>query len=400
MTRLRRLEDLDPGGLDGAPVFVRVDFNVPLADGRVADDKRLEAALPTLEWLRGRGARLVLASHLGRPKGEPDPELSLRPVAGRLAELLAAPVAFATDCVGAPARSAVAALAPGGVCLLENLRFHPGEKANDPDFAAQLAGLARIYVNDAFGAAHRAHASVVGVPGRLTERAAGRLLEAEVAALTRLLERPERPFAAVVGGAKIAGKSDTLANLLPRLDRLVLGGAMANTFLAARGAALGASLVENDRVELAGEILAAAESAGVEVTLPGDLVVTDSLDGPSRIETVDASRVPDGLMAVDIGPRARTAAAAALADAGTVFWNGPLGVFETPPFDQGTLAVARAVAASPATSVIGGGETVAAAGRAGVLDQITHVSTGGGASLELLAGRALPGVAALDREVA
>ena len=398
MTDLLILPDLDLGSLAGLRVFVRVDFNVPLgAAGEVLDATRLEEALPTLRELAAAGARLVLASHCGRPKGEPDPRYSLWPVAAKLAELLGAPVAFAADSVGEPAAAAVAALAPGGVALLENLRFHPGETKNDPAFAARLADLADAYVDDAFGSAHRAHASVVGIAERLPRKAAGRLMEREVAALGRLLGEPERPFAALLGGAKIEGKIDTLSNLLPRLDLLLLGGGMANTFLAAQGHDLAASLFEPDRLELARDILQRARGRGVEVTLPVDLVVTDDLAAPRRVETVAADRVPPGLKAVDIGPESRRRVAAAIGAARTLFWNGPLGVFERPPFDAGTREVAQALAACPGFSVIGGGETVAAARQAGVTGRIGHVSTGGGASLEFLAGKELPGVAVLER---
>jgi len=398
MTDLLILPDLDLGSLAGLRVFVRVDFNVPLgAAGEVLDATRLEEALPTLRELAAAGARLVLASHCGRPKGEPDPRYSLWPVAAKLAELLGAPVAFAADSVGEPAAAAVAALAPGGVALLENLRFHPGETKNDPAFAARLADLADAYVDDAFGSAHRAHASVVGIAERLPRKAAGRLMEREVAALGRLLGEPERPFAALLGGAKIEGKIDTLSNLLPRLDLLLLGGGMANTFLAAQGHDLAASLFEPDRLELARDILQRARGRGVEVTLPVDLVVTDDLAAPRRVETVAADRVPPGLKAVDIGPESRRRFAAAIGAARTLFWNGPLGVFERPPFDAGTREVAQALAACPGFSVIGGGETVAAARQAGVTGRIGHVSTGGGASLEFLAGKELPGVAVLER---
>jgi phosphoglycerate kinase len=397
MTRLLTLDDL--GDVSGRRVFVRVDFNVPLtAGGEVADATRIEEALPTLRELSAAGARLILASHCGRPKGEPDPRYSLRPMAVETAARLGRPVAFAGDTVGEGAREAAEALGPGDLCLLENLRFHPGEKANDPDFARRLAGLAGpdgAYVDDAFGAAHRAHASVVGVPALLARRAAGRLLEREVAALGRLLGEPERPFAALLGGAKIEGKIDTLDHLLPRLDLLLVGGGMANTFLAAQGHDMADSLVEGDRVELAGEILERAAGRGVEVLLPVDLVVADDLASPSRVETVAADAVPAGLKALDVGPRTRQAFARALAGAKTIFWNGPLGVFEHPPFDAGTREVAEGLAGGTAYTVIGGGETVAAARGAGVLGAIGHMSTGGGASLELLAGRTLPGVEAV-----
>jgi phosphoglycerate kinase len=398
MTDLLTLTDLDLGGLAGRRVFVRVDFNVPLSGaGEVLDATRLEEALPTLHELAAAGVRLILASHCGRPKGQPDPRYSLRPVALALARLVGQEVAFAGDCVGEVAAAAVAALPPGRMLLLENLRFHAGETANDPAFAAQLADLADAYVDDAFGSAHRAHASVVGIVERLARKAAGRLMEREVAALGRLLGEPERPFAALLGGAKIEGKIDTLANLLPRLDLLLVGGGMANTFLAAQGHDMAASLVEPDRLELARDILRRAGDRGVQVVLPVDLVTTDDLAAPRRIETVPAEHVPAGMKAVDIGPESRQRFAAAIAGARTLFWNGPLGVFERPPFDAGTREVAQALAACAGFSVIGGGETVAAVRQAGVAGKIGHVSTGGGAALEFLAGKTLPGVAALER---
>jgi phosphoglycerate kinase len=357
MQPMRTLDDLDLDALHSAVTLVRVDFNVPLADGKVTDTARLEAALPTLAELRRAGARLLLASHCGRPGGERVPAMSLRPVADA------------------------------------------GEKANDPAFAARLAAPAEVFVNDAFGTAHRAHASTVGVAEKLERRAAGRLLVREVEVLEALLADPERPFAAVLGGAKISGKADTLQNLLPRVDLVVLGGAMANTFLAARGLELGRSLVEPERIDLARQILAEAKERGVSVVLPTDLVVTDDLKRPGRVETVAATAVPPDLMAVDIGPETRAAIACELAAAGTIFWNGPMGVFEQPPFDAGTTAVAGSVAASAGRSVIGGGETLAAARRAGVAESIGHVSTGGGAALKLLAGQSLPGVEILRRSL-
>ena len=317
-------------------------------------------------------------------------------MAAALAELLDAEVAFSQDCIGAAARDTVAGLGDGAVCLLENLRFHAGEKANDPGFAAQLAELADVYVNDAFGTAHRAHASVVGVAGLLDRAAAGRLLAREVEVLGALLAAPAKPFVAVVGGAKIAGKAETLENLLPRLDSLILGGGMANTFLAAQGLDLKGSLVETDRLDLAREMLARAATHGTQILLPHELVVTDDLSHPLHIETVAASAVPDGMLAVDVGPDFGERIATVLSAAGTVFWNGPLGVFENDAFAAGTLAAARAIAASPGYTVAGGGETVAAAKLAGVADRLDHISTGGGAALELLAGKTLPGVAALQ----
>jgi phosphoglycerate kinase len=393
-----KLEDLDLEQIRGTTVFVRVDFNVPLRDGQVMDDTRLTAALPTLNELRQAGARLLLASHCGRPKGEPDPALSLRPVAVRLGELLGAEVLFAEDCIGEPAAKAAGALKDSGVCVLENLRFHDGEKRNDHDFAAALAEPAAAFVGDAFGSAHRAHASVVGVPNLLQRKAAGRLMEREIEGLRRLLGEVESPFVAVIGGAKISGKADTLINLFPRLDVLVLGGGMANTFLAAQGHDMADSLVESERVELATRILKQAESKKVRVLLPTDLVVTDDLDNPGRIETVPVDQVPAGTRAVDIGEESRRLVMEAVKGAGTLFWNGPMGVFERPPFHQGTMAVAEAAAECAGFSVIGGGETVAAARQAGVTERLGHVSTGGGASLELLAGKTLPGVAVLERQ--
>jgi phosphoglycerate kinase len=398
MADLLTLDDLDLESLSGKRVFVRVDFNVPISeDHKVLDATRLEEAVPTIRELAAAGAVVILASHLGRPKGKRDPRYTLRPVADALVPILDQSVRFADDCVGPEVEALIRDMDPGEVVLLENLRFHAEEEKNEPHFAEQLAALAETYVDDAFGSAHRAHASVVGIAERLSAKAAGRLLAREVEALGRLLGEPERPFAALLGGAKIEGKIDTLENLLPRLDLLLLGGGMANTFLAAEGYELGASLFEPDRVELAREILARAKARGTEVLLPRDLVVTDSLDSPGRIETVPSSAIPEGTKAVDVGPETRKAFAAAIARARTLFWNGPLGVFEKPPFDAGTREVAQALANCPGFSVIGGGETVAAAKQAGAVDRIGHVSTGGGASLEFLAGKTLPGVAVLEK---
>lgn len=393
---LLTLDDL--AGLAHRRVLVRVDYNVPMKDGQVSDATRLEESLPTLRELIAAGARLLLVSHCGRPKGAPNPKYSLAPVATELERLLGRPVIFVPECIGEKARAAAMALGDGEVALFENLRFHAGEEKNDPAFAAELAQLAEVYVDDAFGSAHRAHASVVGVAELLPQKAAGRLLEREVAALSRLLGAPEKPYVAILGGAKIEGKIDTLLNLLPRLDVLLLGGGMANTFLVAQGYDLKKSLAEPDRLELAKEILAKAAAQGTRVLLPRDLVVTDSLDAPTRIETVACDAVPDGLMAVDVGPATRDAFVAACAEASTLFWNGPLGVFEKPPFDAGTSAVAAGLSGSSAFTVVGGGETVAAVNRAGVADRLSHVSTGGGASLEMLAGKILPGVAILEKK--
>jgi len=398
MANMRTLEDLDLAHLAGVTVLVRVDFNVPLAEGEVTDDTRLVEALPTIRELSAAGARLLLCSHLGRPKGERNPKYTLRPVAARLAELLGQPVAFAEDCIGEPASRATAALADGDVALLENLRFHKGEEKNDAEFARSLAAPAKAYVDDAFGAAHRAHASIVGVVAHLARRAAGRLMVREVEALSRLLGEPERPFAAILGGAKIEGKIDTLENLLPRLDILMVGGGMANTFLAAQGLDLQGSLVERERLELAGDILRRAAERGVEMLLPTDLVVADAFESPAHIRTVAADEIPDGFLALDIGAETRQRFAAAIERARTLFWNGPMGVFEKPPFDQGTRAVAEALGDCPGYTLVGGGETVAAIHQAEVAEHIGHVSTGGGASLEFLAGQTLPGVAALERD--
>lgn len=395
MSELWTLDDL--GDVAGARCFVRVDFNVPLDGEKVLDDTRLVEALPTLRELVSREARLVLASHCGRPKGKPDLRYSLRPVADRLVELLGRPVRFAPDCVGDEVEEIVADLGRGEVCLLENLRFHEGETKNDPDFARRLAGLAEVFVDDAFGTVHRAHASVVGVPELLERKAAGRLVEREVAALSRLLVEPERPFVAILGGAKIEGKLDTIENLLPRIDKLLLGGGMANTFLAARGNEMRESLVDAERIGLAVDLLRRAGEGGVEVLLPEDLVVATSPEAPGEARTVAAGDVPEGTMALDVGPATRRRFIEALAGTRMLFWNGPLGVFETPPFDAGTNAVAHALAEIDAYTVLGGGETVAAAHRAGVTDAIDHVSTGGGASLELLAGKHLPGLAVLEK---
>jgi phosphoglycerate kinase len=398
MPELLTLDDLDLSTLDGRRVFVRVDFNVPLSEtGEVGDTTRLEEAIPTIRELTAAGCKVLLASHAGRPKGKRDPRYSLRHVAPKLVELLGQAVRFAEDCVGEEAEKVAREMEPGEVLLLENLRFHAGEEKNDPDFAGQLAALAEAYVDDAFGSAHRAHASVVGVPERLSRKAAGRLLTREVQALGRLLGEPERPFAALLGGAKIEGKIDTLLNLLPRLDMLLLGGGMANTFLAAQGLDVGGSLYEPDRLDLARDILERARSRGIEVLLPTDVVVTGSLDDPSGARTVQADHIPAGAKAVDVGPETRKAFAAAVGRAKTLFWNGPLGVFEKPPFDAGTREVAQALASCPGFSVVGGGETVAAIHQAGVTDRIGHVSTGGGASLEFLAGKPLPGVVVLEK---
>ncbi len=396
---------LADGALDlrGRRVVVRVDFNVPMANGRVLDATRLREAAPTIRTLCDAGARVVLLSHRGRPRGRIDSELSLRPVADALAKVLGQPVAFAGDCVGAVARGAAAALGDGAVCLCENLRFHAGEERNDPALAAELAALGEIYVNDAFGAAHRAHASTAAICGRVDQAFSGLLLDRELRQLGRLLDDPPQPFVLVVGGAKIRGKIDALRRLLPLVDRVLVGGGMSNTFLAARGVPLGSSLVEREALDLAREIETGTAAHGAQLLLPTDLVVTDSLDAPEserRCRTVPVDGgVRAGWLAVDIGPETRAAFASAIEGAATLFWNGPMGVFETPPFDAGSRAVARAVAACPGFAAVGGGETVAAVNQEGLSDRIDHISTGGGASLALLAGEQLTAVEAL-REAA
>jgi phosphoglycerate kinase len=390
---MRRLADL--GELSGRRALVRVDFNVPLKDGAVGDDTRMRAALPTIALLRAAGARVVLCSHLGRPKATVVPALSLAPVARYLAVLLAAPVAFASDCVGPVAAAAVERLGDGDVLLLENLRFHAEEEANDGAFAAALASLADVYVNDAFGAAHRAHASTEGI-ARLLPSAAGLLLEREVSTLTALLEAPAHPFVAIVGGAKVTDKIAVIERLCDVADTILIGGAMAFTFAIASGGAVGASLHEGpEGQETARRARARAEAAGCRLVLPDDALAADSFSAAAATRVVATDAVPDGWMGLDIGPAASERFVAEIATAATVLWNGPMGVFELEPFAGGTRAVAEAVARCPGTTVVGGGDSVAAITAMGLADRVTHVSTGGGASLELLEGRALPGVVAL-----
>jgi len=382
------IKDLD---LNGQRVFIRVDFNVPLKDGRIGDDTRIRSSLPTIEYALEHGATVVLASHLGRPKGTVNPQMSLRPIADRLAELLGKPVVFATDCIGDAARQAT-----GDVVLLENLRFHPEEEKNDPAFAKELASLATRYVNDAFGAAHRAHASVEGITHFIPRAAAGLLMEKELQYLGHALEAPERPFVAIIGGAKVSDKIDVIQNMLGKVDRLIIGGAMAYTFFKSRGVPVGRSLVEDDKLDEARAIEADAKKRGVTLLLPTDHVVAAKLDASAAHEilAVGDARIGDR-MGLDIGPATITAYTAAIADAKTVVWNGPMGVFEIDAFAAGTNAVARAVAAMKGTTIIGGGDSIAAVKKAGIADRITHISTGGGASLEFLGGQTLPGVAAL-----
>ena len=388
------VRDLD---LNGKRVFIRVDFNVPLKNGVIGDDTRIRASLPTIQYVLDRGATPVLASHLGRPKGKVNPDMSLKPVADRLATLLGKPVVFAPDCVGEAARQAVdAARASGRAVLLENLRFHPEEEKNDPAFAAALASLADVYVDDAFGAAHRAHASVEGITHHVAQAAAGLLMEQELRYLGGALQAPERPFVAILGGAKVSDKIDVIQNMLGKVDHLIIGGAMAYTFFKSRGIPVGKSLVEDDKLDEARAITADADKRGVKLGLPVDHVVTSKIDGSAGGEVLAVGDAAIGdRMGVDIGPATIAAYTAAIAGARTIVWNGPMGVFEVDAFAAGTNAVAQAVAGVNGTTIIGGGDSIAAVKKAGIAERITHISTGGGASLEFLGGSVLPGVAAL-----
>ena len=378
--------------VSGKKVLVRVDFNVPIKDGKVGDDTRIQAALPTIKYLLEQNAAVILCSHLGRPKGEVKPEMSLKPIADYLGSLIDAPVKFAEDCIGEKAEAAAEALEPGQVLVLENTRFHAGEKKNDPEMAEQLASLAELFVNDAFGTAHRAHASNVGVAAYLPA-AAGFLLEKEIKYLGNAIADPKRPFVAILGGAKVSDKIGVIENLLIKSDRILIGGGMANTFFKAQGYAMGDSLVEEDALETAKTLLG---KAGEKLLLPVDVVIADAFAADAADEVMDVGDVPSGWRILDIGPKTVTAFSDVIKAAGTVVWNGPMGVFEFDTFAKGTFEIAKVIATSDVTSIIGGGDSASAIKKSGLQDKITHISTGGGASLEMLEGKELPGLAALD----
>lgn len=389
MFKKKTIRDMD---VQGKKVLVRVDFNVPLADGKVTDDTRIQAALPTINYLLEQNAAVILCSHLGRPKTADDKQFSMRPTADHLKTLIDAPVFFAEDCIGPVAEKAAAELEPGQVLVLENTRFHPEEKANDPEMSRQLASLAELYINDAFGSAHRAHASTTGVAEYLPS-AAGFLLEKEIIYLGQAIAEPKRPFVAIMGGAKISDKIGVIENLLEKADKVLIGGGMANTFFKAQGFDVADSLVENDAVETAKELLAAGSG---KLLLPVDMVIADAFADDANQQTLPVGDVPAGWRILDVGPETLKVFGEVLTSAGTVVWNGPMGVFEFPNFAKGTFGLAKIVADSSATTIVGGGDSAAAVNQSGLADKITHISTGGGASLEMLEGITLPGLAALD----
>lgn len=375
-------------------VFVRVDFNVPLKDGVITDDTRIRATLPTLKYLLAKGSQIILASHLGRPKGERKMEFTLAPCAKRLSELLNHPVAFADDCIGDSVKAKVASMKDGDILLLENLRFHKAEEKNDPAFSKALAELAEVGVNDAFGVSHRAHASVEGIT-KFLPMVAGYLLEKEIKYVGGAVEHPEHPFAAIIGGAKVSDKIEVISNLLPKVEVLIIGGGMANTFVAAQGYSVGSSLVEADKFDLAKSLIEKAKETNTNLVLPVDFVVADAFSNDANHKVVGVDGIEDGWMALDVGPKSQALFAKALEGMKMIVWNGPMGVFEMDHYAAGTNAVARAVASSSATTIVGGGDSVAAIEKSGLADQISHISTGGGASLEYLEGKVLPGIAAL-----
>lgn len=385
----KTIEDID---VKGQKVLVRVDFNVPIKEGVVGDDNRIQAALPTINYLLNHQAILILCSHLGRPNGEVKKEYSLKPVADHLSSILGQPVGFAEDCIGPVAEEAVKKLSAGDVLLLENTRFHAGEKKNDPEIARQLASLADLYVNDAFGSAHRAHASTEGVTHFLPS-VAGYLMEKEIIYLGQAIANPDKPFIAILGGAKISDKIGVIHNLLQKADQIMIGGGMANTFFKAQGYPVGDSLVEDDSLDLARELI---QMADYRLRLPVDVVIGDKFEANADLEIMSMGPIPDGWRILDIGPETVKSFGKPISEAGTIVWNGPMGVFEFPRFAEGTVGLAKAIARSKATSIIGGGDSVAAVKQAGLADKITHISTGGGASLEMLEGKVLPGMAALD----
>lgn len=391
---VKSMKELNIGG---KRVFFRFDFNVPLDQaGSIKDDTRIRRTLPTIKYAMEKGAKCILSSHLGRPKGERKPEMSLKPVAERLQELLGSPVRFVDDCIGPKVKEAMAALPDGGVLLLENLRFYPGETKNDPAFAAELASFSDVYVNDAFGTAHRAHASTVGVPELLKEKAAGLLLQEELENLGKALKNPKKPVVAIFGGAKVSDKLAVLENLVARMDAVLIGGGMANSFLKAQGVDVGSSKTEDDMIGTAGDILRSGREKGCSILLPDDVVVSDRIEEGATGQTVDSIAIPRGLMALDIGPKTIERFSTEIRKAGTIVWNGPMGVFEIAAFKNGTMKIAEAVASADGFSLVGGGDSIRAVQQAGVADRISYISTGGGAFMEFMEGKTLPGVAALE----